>query len=68
MLKYIILFVLIGAGIGWFVRQPRPAFLIMIVIAILWGLSSRMIWGFVSFGELMLGFGIVRYMVLKRNE
>lgn len=66
MLKYIVLFSLIGAGIAWFVREPRPAFLIMLAIAILWGLTTRMIWGFVTLGELMLGFGLVRYMVLKR--
>ena len=54
MLIYFLLFTLAGYFIGRFLTQDKGAFLI-IVLAVLWGISSAPVWGLASLGEMLLG-------------
>jgi hypothetical protein len=62
MFMYFLLFTIIGAGVGKFIEEPKTALIVIVVIATLWGLSSQMIWGLVSLGELFLGYFLVRHL------
>ena len=68
MLMYFIVFCVIGFLVGKFQSNQQTAFIIMIVIAVLWGISHRPIWGFVSFGELALGYFISRILQGRNNQ
>lgn len=54
MLFYFLLFTLAGYFIGKFFSQDNGVILI-VVIAILWGISSAPVWGLASLGEMLLG-------------
>ena len=56
MLLYFIMFSGIGLAIGKFVNDRKVALGIILGIAVLWGLGHRSIWGFVTLGELLLGY------------
>ena len=56
MLLYFILFSGIGLAIGKFVNDRKVALGIILGIAVLWGMGHRSIWGFVTLGELLLGY------------
>jgi len=58
MLMYFIIFSIVGFVIGKFQNNQQTAFIIIIAIAVLWGISHKPIWGFVSLGELALGYFI----------
>lgn len=58
MLTYFIIFSIVGFVIGKLQNNQQTAFIIIIAVAILWGISHKPIWGFVSFGELVLGYFI----------
>lgn len=58
MLTYFIIFSIVGFVIGKFQNNQQTAFIIIIAIAVLWGVSHKPIWGFVSLGELALGYFI----------
>jgi hypothetical protein len=53
---YFLMFLVIGLVIGHLVKDQKQASLISIVAAVLWGMSSRFIWGLVTLGELLLGY------------
>ena len=54
MLIYFLLFTLVGYFIGRLLTQDKGVILI-IVLAVLWGLSSAPVWGLASLGEMFLG-------------
>jgi hypothetical protein len=54
MLFYFLLFTLAGYLIGKFFSQDNGVILI-VVIAILWGISSAPVWGLAGLGEMLLG-------------
>jgi Na+-driven multidrug efflux pump len=54
MLIYFLLFTLAGYFIGKFFTQDKSVILI-VVLAILWGMSSAPVWGLASLGEMLLG-------------
>ena len=54
MLIYFLLFTLAGFLIGKFFSQDKGVILI-VVLAILWGMSSAPVWGLASLGEMLLG-------------
>lgn len=58
MLTYFIIFSIVGFVIGKLQNNQQTAFIIIIGIAILWGISHKPIWGFVSLGELFFGYFI----------
>lgn len=58
MLTYFIIFSIVGFVIGKLQSNQQTAFIIIIGIAILWGISHKPIWGVVSLGELALGYFI----------
>jgi len=60
MFLYFLLFTIIGAGLGKFIAEPKTALVIIVVLATLWGLSTQLIWGLVSMGELFLGYFLVK--------
>ncbi|MDD3506616.1 MAG: hypothetical protein PHX65_08750 [Sulfurimonas sp.] len=65
MIFYFILFAVAGAVIGYFSKNKLTALIVIITIAILWGMTHRMIWGFVSMGEMFLGYFI--YIVIREE-
>jgi hypothetical protein len=54
MLIYFILFTLAGYFIGRFFSQDKGV-IIIVLLAILWGISSAPVWGLASLGEMLLG-------------
>lgn len=59
MLFYIILFTIIGFVIARLNQNNlKSSFKIMIIISIVWGISTALIWGCLSFGEMALGYFI----------
>ena len=54
MLIYFLLFTLAGYFIGRLFSQDKGVILI-VVFAILWGISSAPVWGLASLGEMLLG-------------
>ena len=54
MLIYFLLFTLAGYFIGKFFKQDKGV-IIIVVLAILWGISSAPVWGLASLGEMLLG-------------
>jgi hypothetical protein len=68
MLGYFLLFAGVGIGIGHLVKDQKQALITALVIAALWGLSSRAIWGLVTLGELLLGYFIYGAFLAKKSE
>jgi len=58
MLKYVIIFSLLGFLLSKFIEDDKTVFGVFLAISVIWGLSSAAIWGLVTFGELTLGYGI----------
>jgi hypothetical protein len=56
MLKYFLLFSLLGWLVAKIVDDIRSVFIIYFLIAIMWGAFTAPIWGFVAFGELFVGY------------
>ncbi|MDG1454004.1 MAG: hypothetical protein P8Q17_06185 [Methylophilaceae bacterium] len=54
-MTYFLILTFAGFLIGNFLTQHKGV-VIIIIIAILWGISTEVIWGLVSLGELLLGF------------
>lgn len=67
MLLYFLLFVGVGLAIGHFVREKKQALMVLLAIALLWGLSHRAIWGFVTLGELLLGYVVFGIFIQKKD-
>lgn len=61
MLTYFLLFTFIGVILGMLFNEDK-SILIIICIAIIWGISHKFIWGFVSLGELFLGYYLSKYI------
>ena len=59
MIVYFLIFGLLGYLIGKILPQDKGVLLI-ILLAIIWGISSAPIWGLVSLGELFLGFYLAK--------
>ncbi len=68
MFWYFLLFTGVGIAIGHFVKEQKQALITAIVIATLWGLSSRAIWGFVTLGELLLGYFVYVIFIAKKDQ
>lgn len=62
MLIYFLLFTLVGYFIGRLLTQDKGVILI-IVLAVLWGISSAPVWGLVSLGEMLLGLYLSKIIV-----
>ena len=58
MLKYVIIFSLLGFLLSKFIEEDKTVFGVFLAISVIWGLSSAPIWGLVTFGELTLGYGV----------
>lgn len=60
MLGYFIIFTIVGFVIGSINRYNSQSQSITIIafISVIWGLSTAIIWGLVSFGEMVLGYFI----------
>ena len=54
MLIYFLIFTLAGYFIGRFFSQDKGV-IIIVVLAVLWGISSAPVWGLASLGEMLLG-------------
>jgi len=67
MLGYFLLFTGVGIGIGHLVKDQKQALFTALVIAALWGLFSRAIWGLVTLGELLLGYFIYGAFIANKS-
>lgn len=65
MLFYFILFSIVGVVIGYLSKNKIIALVVVIAISVVWGLTHRYIWGFVSMGEMLLGYFV--YMVISEK-
>jgi hypothetical protein len=66
MLGYLIIFSVIGAGIKHFIPNEKVAIFLIVFFSLLWGMTHAAIWGFVTLGELFLGYFV--YSLLKPNK
>lgn len=66
MLTYFILFTTIGVLISIATKNETNAFVAIIIIGILWGVSHAPIWGLVSFGE--MAFGVLAYRLYESKS
>jgi len=67
MLFYLIAFVGIGFAIAKFVDDKKVALGLIVGLALLWGASHRSIWGFVTLGELLLGY-VLNDVLIRKND
>lgn len=56
MLIYLVIFMIVGFAIAKAFDDKKTALGLLLGIAVLWGASHRLIWGFVTLGELLLGY------------
>ncbi len=59
MLMYFLVFSLLGFFIGKLMTKNKGVALI-VILSVLWGISSAPIWGLASLGELFFGFYIAQ--------
>lgn len=67
MLVYLMLFSAVGAGIKYFIANEKNALILIVAIAVIWGVSHKPIWGFVTLGELFLGYFLYSIICKKVN-
>jgi hypothetical protein len=67
MLFYLILFVGIGFAIAKFVEDKKVALGLIAGVALLWGASHRSIWGYVTLGELLLGYVLFDVFIRQKQ-
>lgn len=68
MLKYFILFTVIGFIIGKFNSEnEKQALVIIIIISIVWGIAYAPIWGLMSLAEMALGYMITKIFNGKKD-
>lgn len=68
MLLYFILFGGLGLAIGKFLNDRKVALGIILGIAVLWGMGHRSIWGFVTLGELLLGYFLFDVFLREKSS
>ena len=68
MLDYLIIFSVIGAGIKHFIPNEKVAIVLIVIFSLFWGLSHMAIWGFVTLGELFLGYFAYSLLKAKKQE
>lgn len=62
MVIYFIIFLLIGGMVGKIIKNEVIIVSVIVLISILWGLTHHYIWGFVSLGEMLLGYFIFKIL------
>lgn len=67
LLKYFIIFTIIGFAIGRFIPSPKVGFFYIAFISIFWGSHSEVIWGLAALGELSLGYLVATIFVNSRS-
>jgi uncharacterized membrane protein len=68
MLHYFIIFSAIGLVLGFVLKNKQEAAISIIIgTSVIWGLTNAVIWGFTTFGELMLGF-IIAQVISNKNK
>lgn len=60
MLGYFVLFTAIGFIISILNKEEDTALGIIVIVAIVWGISSSFLWGVVSLGEMALGYFVAK--------
>lgn len=69
MLHYFIIFTAIGLVLGFALKDKQEtAISIILGISVIWGLTNAIIWGFATFGELMLGYVIAQVVTKQSKE
>lgn len=61
MLIQVIIFFIIGLVIPRFIVEKKIVFILMGVIAIVWGIVYAPMWGLVSLGEMLFGYFIFKF-------
>ena len=68
MIKYFILFTFLGFCIAKIIESQIKGFILIIIIAIAWGISTQSIWGLTTLGELLFGAAIQIILSKKNTE
>lgn len=66
MVKYFIIFTIIGFAIGRFIPSAKVGFSYIALISIFWGSHSEVIWGLAALGELSLGYLVATIFINPR--
>ena len=66
MLFYALIFFIVGLAIGKFIKEKNLSIGVILGTSFLWGLSHGMIWGFVTLGEIFLGYLVIEF--ITKNE
>ena len=66
MIKYFILFSFLGFCIAKIIESHLKGFILIVLIAIAWGMSTQSIWGIATLGELLFG-AAIQFLLAKNN-
>ena len=67
MIKYFILFSFLGFCIAKIIESQLKGFILIVVIAIAWGMLTQSIWGLATLGELLFG-AAIQFVLAKNNS
>ncbi|NRQ00830.1 hypothetical protein [Marinobacterium sp. xm-d-530] len=67
MLTYFLIFLAVGAVIALILRSKKSAYVLMLVIGLLWGVLSGIQWGALSFFEMLIGHSILNALLNIRE-
>lgn len=68
MFFYIFFFLIVGLAIGKFIKEKNLAIGVILGTSLLWGLSHGMIWGFVTLGEIFLGYFVIEFITKNKSS
>jgi len=68
MFFYIFFFLIFGLAIGKFIKEKNLAIGVILGTSLLWGLSHGMIWGFVTLGEIFLGYFVIEFITKNKSS
>lgn len=58
---YVVVFFIIGFAITKILKENKKIFFAILGVAIFWGIYYHPMWGLVSFGEMLMGYFVVRF-------
>ena len=68
MIKYFMLFSFLGFCIAKIIESQFKAFILIVIIAIAWGISTQSVWGLATLGELLFSAALQIIIAEKNSE